>query len=49
MITGGVNAPTGAGQKTININVNATEKDLAQRIANEIRSHLYREQLTGMA
>ena len=41
-------APGGAAQKSITINVNATEKDLAQRIANEIRGVLYKEQLTGM-
>jgi hypothetical protein len=39
----------GGGGKTININVSATEKDLAQRIANEVRGVLYKEQLTGMA
>jgi len=35
--------------KNISITVNANEKDLASRIANEIRSVLYKEQLTGMA
>ena len=50
LITGGVNAPTaGPAQKNITISVNANERDLAQRIANEVRSVLYREQLTGMA
>jgi hypothetical protein len=50
LITGGVNAPAaGPAQKNITISVNANERDLAQRIANEVRSVLYREQLTGMA
>jgi hypothetical protein len=40
--------PGGATGKNISITVNATERDLAQRIANEIRSVLYNEQLTGM-
>lgn len=46
-------AAGGAGatssSKTININVNATEKDLAQKIANQIRATMYQEQLTGMS
>ena len=37
---------TGAG-KNITINVSANEKDLAQKIANEIRAVMYRDQLTG--
>ena len=45
-LTGGMGAP---GGRTIQINVTATERDLAQRIANEIRSVMYREQLTGAA
>lgn len=37
----------GAPSKQITIQVNATEKDLAQRIANEVRGVMYREQLNG--
>jgi hypothetical protein len=37
----------GTGGKSININVSATEKDLAQKIANEIRSVLYKEQINN--
>ena len=43
----GTPAMTG-GKKEININVTATEKDLGQKIANEIRKVMYNEQLTGM-
>jgi hypothetical protein len=39
---------TGAGGGNISITVNATEKDLAQKIANEVRAVLYRQQVTGM-
>jgi len=45
---GAVGAPANVS-KNINITVNATETNLANRIANEIRSHLYREQLSGAA
>jgi hypothetical protein len=38
----------GTGSKNISIVVNANERDLAQRISNEIRSILYNEQVTGM-
>jgi hypothetical protein len=40
---------TGGGEKTININVSADTKDLAQKIANEVRGVLYKTQLTGVA
>jgi len=33
------------GGKTIQINVTATEKDLAQRIANEVRAIIYKERI----
>lgn len=36
---------TAGGQKTININVTATERDLAQKIANEIRSVMYNDHI----
>jgi hypothetical protein len=36
-----------AGAKAITINVNATERDLAQKIANEVRGVLYREQVNN--
>jgi hypothetical protein len=39
----------GAGGGNISIQVTATEKDLAQRIANEVRAVLYKQQVTGMA
>jgi len=48
-IKGGVGEGPISSSKTININVNATEKDLAQKIANQIRSAMYQEQLTGMS
>lgn len=39
-------APAGTGgSKNIYINVTATEKDLAQKITNEIRAELYKQQL----
>lgn len=47
---GPVGATVGTGgKKEVNINVVATEKDLGQKIANEIRKVMYNEQLTGMA
>lgn len=39
----------GGGKKEVTINVSAVEKDLAQRIANEVRKVMYDNQLTGMA
>jgi len=36
----------GAG-KNITINVSANEKDLAQKISNEVRAVMYRDQMTG--
>jgi hypothetical protein len=51
MMMGGTasTTPSGAGAgKTIQINVTATEKDLAQRIANEVRSVLYKEQVNNL-
>lgn len=38
----------GGGRGDISITVNATEKDLAQKIANEVRAVLYKQQVTGM-
>jgi hypothetical protein len=38
----------GAGGRNISISVTATEKDLAQRIANEVRAVLYNQHVTGM-
>jgi hypothetical protein len=35
-------------EKSITINVNATEKDLAQKIANEIRGFFYREHVNNL-
>lgn len=51
MMMGGESSTTPAGAgvgKTIQINVTATEKDLAQRIANEVRSVLYKEQVNNL-
>lgn len=46
-ITGGAGGPGGpgvtGGGKELTINVTATEKDLAQKIANEVRAVIYRE------
>lgn len=39
----------GGTGSNITINVNATERDLAQKIANEVRGVMYQQQLTGMA
>jgi hypothetical protein len=35
--------------QTININVSANEKDLSQRITNEIRAYFYQEHVNNMA
>jgi hypothetical protein len=43
--TAGAGGTAGASQKTININVTATERDLAQKIANEIRSVMYNDHI----
>ena len=52
MMMGAGAAPAAAGGvgggKNISISVTATEKDLAQRIANEVRSILYKEQVNNL-
>jgi len=43
---GGTGAGTGGGSTTIQINVTATEKDLAGKIANQIKKELYNRQIS---
>lgn len=45
----GLSSAAGGKGGDISITVNATERDLAQKIANEVRAVLYKQQVTGMA